>query len=207
MEPAREASAADQAKRALRASMKRLLASLSDAELAERGAGVARLLAAAPTWRAADTVLCFLSMPHELDTAPVIRAAAAAGKRVAVPLITGNDIVFTLLDADPGALPRDRWGIPVPDPRWPALDLGAAGTLLVAAPGLAFDRAGNRLGRGRGYYDRFLASARGRAAGLAVVGVCAAEQLVIDVPHAASDVAMDAVVTDRELIDCHPHPS
>jgi 5-formyltetrahydrofolate cyclo-ligase len=184
----------------LRRHLDGVLAAVPRADLLARSASVARRLAETEAWRRADTVLCFLSMPRELDTARVIGAARASGKAVAVPEIRGTELRFLLMPADAGELPRDRWAIPVPDPAWPELSLARAGRILVAAPGLAFDRRGNRLGRGKGYYDRFLAGARAVSADLVVLGICLAEQLVQDVPCDPHDQPLDGVVTDRETV-------
>ena len=67
----------------------------------------------------------------------------------------------------------------------------------MVAPGLAFDRAGRRLGYGGGYFDAFLPRLR---PGCPVVGVCFAEQLVDEVPAGPHDRAVDVVVTDRDVI-------
>jgi 5-formyltetrahydrofolate cyclo-ligase len=184
----------------MRAVMKRLLAGIDAADLAERSAAIARRLVLTKAWARADTVLCFLSMPHELDTAGVILAARARGKAVAVPRIQGNDIRFVLMPPGAGELPRDAWGIPEPDHRWQPLDFARAGPLLVAAPGLAFDRLGNRLGRGKGYYDRFLAGARHAAGSITVLGICLSDQLVEAVPHGETDQRLDGVVTEKDTI-------
>ena len=72
---------------------------------------------------------------------------------------------------------------------------------LVVTPGLAFDRRGNRLGRGGGYYDGFLRTARGDPAlSLAAIGVCLSVQLVAEAPHDERDERVDGVATDEELI-------
>ena len=184
----------------LRAEMTRIMKDIGAADLAERSARVARRLGETEAWRRADVVLCFLSMPHELETAEMIRAARAEGKTVAVPWIEGNNIRFLLLPEETGSLARDRWGISVPDPSWAALDPARAARPLVAAPGLAFDRSGHRLGRGKGYYDRFLAHARPAARGLSVIGVCLSEQLLDAVPHSAGDQRVDGIVTDAETM-------
>jgi 5-formyltetrahydrofolate cyclo-ligase len=187
-------------KKELRAAMKTLLAGIPAADLADRSRLVARRLADTEAWGRADTVLGFLSMPHELDTSALLEGARAAGKRVAVPLIHGNDIRFLLLARDPASLPRDRWGIPVPDPAGDELQAARAGRILVAAPGLAFDRKGNRLGRGKGYYDRFLLRARREAQGITVLGICLSEQLVDAVPAEDHDQLLDGLVTEGETI-------
>ena len=184
----------------MRAFMKRLLAGIDAADIAERSAAIARRLAHTEAWARADTILCFLSMPHELDTAEVIRAARARGKAVAVPRIEQEDIRFVVMPRDAGELSRNAWGIPEPDRAWLPLDLAAAGPLLVTAPGLAFDRQGNRLGRGKGYYDRFLAGARRAAGGIIALGICLSEQLVEAVPHGERDQRLDGIVTEKETV-------
>jgi 5-formyltetrahydrofolate cyclo-ligase len=187
-------------KREMRAAMAAVLHGIDAADLAARSARTAGRLAETEAWRRADTVLTFLSMPHELDTSAVISAARAKGKRVAVPRIEGDELRFLVLPRDVDNLPRDRWGIPEPDPSWQALDLARAARVLVAAPGLAFDRQGNRLGRGKGFYDRFLVGAREAAKSITVIGICLSEQLVEAVPRDDHDQVLDAVVTEAETI-------
>ena len=193
-------------KREMRAAMKALLAGIPPADLAGRSRLIARRCAETDAWGRADTVLGFLSMPHELDTAALLSAARAGGRQVAVPLIAGDDIRFLLLARDPAALPRDRWGIPVPDPAWTELEPARAGRILVAAPGLAFDRQGNRLGRGKGYYDRFLIRARRESSSITVLGICLSEQLVEAVPREDHDQPLDGLVTETETILFAPLP-
>ena len=187
-------------KQAMRSLMKTRLGEIQPEDLAQRSGQVAERLAAMPQWSSADTVLCFLSMPHEMDTTPLIHAARAAGKAVSVPRIEGADIRFLVMPPNTGELPLDRWNIPVPDPFWPPLDPPRSGRILVACPGLAFDREGNRLGRGKGYYDRFLSRLRREASEVFTVGVCLSEQLLPSLPHEDFDQRMDALVTERETV-------
>ncbi len=182
----------------MRRAMQAILAALPAPDIEARSLLIAGRLAQTAAWSRADAVLCFLSMPREIDTTGLIRAARAAGKAVAVPRIEGGEIAFQLLPEGAPTPARDRWGIPVPDPAWPAFAPARAARLLVAAPGLAFDRQGNRLGRGKGYYDRFLSRTRASSADLTVIGICFAEQLVEAVPHGESDQRIDGVVTDGE---------
>jgi 5-formyltetrahydrofolate cyclo-ligase len=184
----------------MRRRMKGILEGIGEEDLRERSRRVAERFARTHAWAAADTVLCFLSMPHEIRTGALIASARAAGKRVAVPRIEGDDIRFLVMPDQARGLERDRWGIPVPGPDWPALVLGSAQSVLVAAPGLAFDREGNRLGRGKGYYDRFLAGARMECPGITTIAVCFSEQLVPAVPHGESDQRLDGIVTEDETI-------
>jgi 5-formyltetrahydrofolate cyclo-ligase len=72
----------------------------------------------------------------------------------------------------------------------------------VIVPGLAFDREGNRLGRGMGYYDRFLASKSMIDA--LKIGVCFSIQLLDSVPFESHDIPVDFICTENETIRCKP---
>ena len=95
-------------------------------------------------------------------------------------------------------------GFGIPEPCFEAGDLYSAeqdaSRTIVLVPGLAFDRVGNRLGRGKGYYDRFLGKSEMRSS--AVVGVCWELQTVATLHPAHHDVAMDFLRTEQELIVC-----
>ena len=119
---------------------------------------------------------------------------------MAVPLIDGGDIRFLVMPpgasrpaAGPLGHPRARPVVAGPGPR-------ARGEDSRRGARLAFDRSGNRLGRGKGYYDRFLLRARAAGARLVVIGICFSDQLVDEVPHSDADQAVDGVVTDTETL-------
>lgn len=200
--------------------VKAALALIPATELARRGGlAVARLLRAR-WWGWSDVVLTYLSMPGEIDTSPVVAAALSEGKQVAVPAMEGPDLSFRLVTSPVEGLPRDRYGIPLPDPSWPrwtaeaerpgppALSPGTPQPaearplrVLVVTPGLAFDRSLARLGRGKGYYDRFLALLRDSpGVEIAAVAIALQEQLLEEVPHDERDVPLDGIVTDQETI-------
>ena len=185
----------------MRSRMTALLETIPGRDSAERSHAVAQRFMATEAWRRARIILCFLSMPNELDTAPLIAAAGRAGKRVAVPRIEKGVIRFLYLPAGEVELARDRWGIPVPEPAWEPFVPESTPGVLVATPGLAFDRQGNRLGRGKGYYDGFLRTARAASGtDLTAIGVCFSEQLVAEVPHDERDQRLDGVVSDSESV-------
>lgn len=75
----------------------------------------------------------------------------------------------------------------------PSMDAALLG--MVILPGLAFDRLGNRLGHGGGWYDRVLSSTRAAKNRPLIIGVCFEEQLVERVPHEPFDITMDAVIS------------
>ena len=126
------------------------------AQMPALGAAMARALAALPVWQTASAVFCFAALPDEPDTLPILRAALTAGKRLYLPRIVNGTMeavpVWDLDDLRPGA-----YGIPEPAGPAAALPPGA----LALLPCLAMDARGVRLGRGGGYYDRFLAGFAG----------------------------------------------
>lgn len=128
----------------------------SSAELALLGRCMARRLFALEAWKDAAAVFCFASLPTEPDTGPILRAALAQGKRLYLPRVTPDGMdaveVWDLRTLRPGV-----YGILEP-PKGDGLPPQALDArCLVLVPCLAAGRDGVRLGRGGGYYDRFLA--------------------------------------------------
>ena len=141
-------------------------------------------------------------MPGEPDPHAVVVAARDAGKTAAAPLIVDGELSFRVIAARTDRLARDAWGIPQPDPSWPEwIPEPGPAHVLVVTPGLAFDTGMHRLGRGRGYYDRFLVRLRA-VPGIrcTAIAFCLDEQVVDRVPHDARDQRVDAIVTDRRTI-------
>ena len=185
-----------------RKAAKRMLAAVAPDDRAAASKNAVKAVSALGSWPGAGLVLAFLSMPTELDTLPVVEAALAAGKRVAVPRISGDDIEFVELTVGWRSWPRDRWDIPAPPESLPPVrvaDMARTPTLALV-PGLAFDRGGGRLGRGKGYYDRFLSAltaARARlgneAAPFSAIGLGYSFQLVARVPTDERDRPLDGL--------------
>jgi len=199
MEPSDAASP----KRELRTLMTRRLRQMDPGERAQRSQAAAEMLFTRQSWRAADRVLVFLSMPAEIDTAPILAAARSAGKALAVPRIdkpaTGGpgDIHFVLLPDDWSRWPRDSWNIPGPpaDALILECDWISAGPAIIIVPGLAFDRKGGRLGRGKGYYDRFLTTCFHRdRSRCTAIGLGFAFQELEEVPMETWDYRLDDIV-------------
>jgi len=188
------------------------LANLTPGRRRSAGLAVARRLARLQIVRRARTLMAFLSLPTEIDTWPILRWAWTEGKRVAVPRVeppltgrekdlAGHEIVPVVLEpadvaglADHPAVRPGALGIlEVPDaPALPAAEID-----LVLAPCQAVDRAGNRLGKGGGFYDRFLARPDLRAA---VIAVAFQEQVIDEVPVTENDRRVARIVTDAETI-------
>jgi len=168
-------------KAALRSAMRARRRALGEAALREAEARAAAALIAHACWRSARTVGLHAATRGELPTDLLLAAALAAGKRVALPRQSPGGMEFRLTSS-PAELATGPHGIPEPSAQ--ASAVAPADLDLVLAPGLAFDRLGNRLGQGGGDYDRLLAML---PAGTATVGWCHDFQLVERVPTEPHD--------------------
>jgi len=148
-----------------------------------------RFLAGWPVWRQAASVCAFSPLPDE----PQILDPWPAGKKIALPLVTGDHLSARWI-SDPSGLQPGAFGIPEPSPEAPP-----AGPRfdIILVPGLAFDLQGGRLGRGKGFYDRFLSTAEGLR-----VGLCFDDQIVPRVPREPHDLRMDALLTPSGIFLC-----
>lgn len=127
---------------------------LTPAELVDAAERIAGHLLAAPELATAATIVSYVSIGTEPGTGLLLDRLLDAGKRVLLPcLLADNDLEWARYDGD---LTRARFGLL--EPTGPRLGVDAvAGADAVLVPGLAVDRAGLRLGRGGGSYDRALA--------------------------------------------------
>jgi 5-formyltetrahydrofolate cyclo-ligase len=142
-----------------------------------------------PLLAEAQTIMAYYSLPDEVNTHALIDELVAEGKTVLLPKVTGADTMELRRYTGRADLQEGAYHIlePVGEP---FTDLSALDLILV--PGLAFDAAGHRLGRGRGYYDRFLHSKNRPYC--VKIGICFDFQKVDEVPVDAHDIAMDKVV-------------
>jgi len=184
----------------VRKSIARTRAMVPAEQRAEASGAITERVLSLPEWAAARTVALFrpIVKKGEVDTSALDVAARAAGKRVAYPVIEGDEPLiedcsmgFRFVD-DVSSFTDQGRGFPEP-PRdgAPASELD-----LVIVPGLAFDPAGHRLGYGAGLYDRSLP----RFPSSRTVGVAFDFQLLMELPHGDHDVPVEVVVTDRRVI-------
>lgn len=182
-----------EAKRALRASLRR-----RRAELARSLPGAALDAAAeAPLGRLPASGVCAGYSPQggELDPGPLMARLAGAGARLALPAVVMRNAPLQFRPWSPGQiLTVDELGLPAP-----AADVGSCRPDLVIVPLLAFDRRGGRLGQGGGYYDRTLARLK-ETGPVFVLGLAYSGQEVDCVPTEDTDQRLDAVLTERGFI-------
>lgn len=152
-----------------------------------------RWILASEWFSQAASVMAYAAIPPEVDLGPVLEETLKRGKNLLLPrcnpdgTMTARNI-RALSELCPGA-----YGIPEP-----AADMTmvpAEEIDLILVPGLAFDRKGRRMGRGKGYYDRFLVNFTGKT-----IGICSL--LLPEIPTEPHDRRMDAVDTDHGIIYC-----
>ncbi len=179
------------AKIALRREIRSKLNELAPAEKASLDASLTEQVMQHPWVKSADTLLCYVSLPFEPYTGRIIEAAWNQSKQTAFPVCTApGEMRFILADSwdvmHPGA-----YNIPEPagtnEP-----EITAQTVCLV--PAFAFTPDGRRLGKGGGYYDRFLAV----HPNLRTLGLTYAFLLQEDIPCESHDIGVNAVITDRK---------
>lgn len=138
-------------------------------------------------------LVAYAAGPGEVDPAGVVRAGIALGQTVYFPRVIGPTLEF--LACPPAGLCPGAYGLAEPPDGTP-LDPAAAADVVFLVPGLAFDPAGTRLGRGGGHYDRALAD---HPAALRIGLACEA-QIQSSLPRDPWDQPMDAVVTERRVL-------
>lgn len=186
-------------KSALRHELKQRLVKMTRDERVAKSKRICEWVTDADVFKQSSVVMLYLSLPHEVDTTPLVLTAWQQGKTLAVPKVSWEQrhmIPVELTSLETGLKKDDRGlrspsnGAPVP---FDEIDL-------VIAPGLGFDRQGNRLGRGGAYYDNFFRlnkiTAKRWALGFGV-------QLCDSIPHDEDDEPIDAVVTEDGIIICN----
>lgn len=178
----------------LRRRLRTVLHDLSDAEIHERSNQAAKRFLELKEYASAEVVMTFIAMPHEIDTQAIVLRAWRDGKRVLAPRISWEQRRILPVEIQSyDALTPNKMGIrePIEGPPIPVSYID-----LVIVPGLGFDALGNRIGRGSGFYDRFLAQPdyHGFSCGLAFQ-----EQYVDQVPVGPEDRQVDCLVTDENV--------
>jgi 5-formyltetrahydrofolate cyclo-ligase len=166
----------------------RALPQLSAHDRTESSRRICDLIRGDAAWDAARVIAFFAPQPSEPDIE--LLWSEVGPRAICYPRVHGEGLrFFRVAGAD--SLTAGRFGLREPVPPSPAIPVDAADMDLVLVPGLAFTHDGVRLGRGGGYYDRFLADGALRARKL---GVCFARQLVQSLPAEKHDQRVDRVI-------------
>lgn len=188
-------------KTAQRQEMRAKLSEVSDQQRHEASAEACSRLTALEEFRQAATIMLYMPLALEIDVTAIALRCFQLGKTVCVPKVDWercdmiavevNEFDDRFMDMDEHGIRTPRFGQPV----LPSL------INLIVAPGLAFDANGRRLGRGGGYYDRFLTRLHARAVR---IGIGFDFQIIDSVPIESQDITLDIVVTDRRVTHARP---
>ncbi len=182
-------------KKDLRTRLKANIAALSADENHQRSRQACKSLIEQPEFERAETIMVFLSLPTEINTTLLVLRAWQEGKRVLAPRVSWEQ--RRMMPVEIRSLTEDiedtQWSLRQPLQGNP---VPISMIDLVVVPGLGFDGVGNRLGRGRGFYDRFLA--RSDYAG-STCAVAFEEQVVETIPADPHDIRVDMLITDQHV--------
>ena len=166
--------------------------SLSDDYVREGDLSIYNYVISLPEFQAAKSIFAYYSLGKEPDTRAIIEYALELGKTVSLPICHARGIMHAHIIRSTSELVDGKFNIPAPPEDSEIIvpeDLD-----LILVPAVTFDKAGFRMGKGGGYYDRYLAKTSAFTVGLA------RGQLIADeVPCEATDMSVDCIVTEKGI--------
>jgi 5-formyltetrahydrofolate cyclo-ligase len=170
---------------------------MDDSEIDKRSRAIESRLISTGEFRESKTVLFYVSTKSEVRTKSMINHALGLGKMVAVPLtdVNSRDIrPFEIKDFEKD-LAEGSFGLMEPR-RESCNEVGIDDVDLIIVPGTAFDRKGNRIGYGKGFYDKLLSKCRDAF----TIGLAYDFQLVERIPEESHDVRVKMIITDKRIL-------
>ncbi len=181
----------------VRKQMRALKAAVPPEEKLRRSRIVMQRLEQSPDFAAADVVLLYWSMADEVQTHEFVERWYRK-KTLLLPCVDGDDLRLRQYTGPQCLVAGEQFGIGEPSgEEWTDL----AAVQLIAVPGVAFDPTGNRMGRGRGFYDRMLKSTPNAVK----IGLAYDFQMLDSIPTEPHDVCMHRVLTDAPMASTDPH--
>lgn len=168
---------------------------MPEAERIEGSLAVAELGSQALTITPGMIVSAFLPIRSEIDLRPLMMILADRGARLCVPAMVDGELQFRHLERGAPLEPQGFGTVA------PGADAQVLDPELMLMPLAAFDRKGGRIGYGRGYYDRAIASLKSRGKAPVFVGTAFACQEIEEVPMESHDVPLPRILTERGLIE------
>lgn len=156
-------------------------------ELNELSVPIMNRLLGMPEVINAKTILLYYSLPDEVNTHQTVELLARQGKTVLLPKVIDGENMEIRIYESPEDLTEGSYGIMEPNGKL-FTDYDKIDTAVI--PGMSFDADNNRLGRGKGYYDRFLKNIPQAYK----IGVCFDFQKEQNIPHDEYDIKMDTVI-------------
>ena len=181
-------------KQTLRGIMKRLEQQLSPTYRERADRSIAAHLLAMPEYQEAQTVFCFVSTPREINTLPILEDILRSGKQLCVPLCVAKGVMETRLVTDLSQLRPGAYGLMEPPADAPLVSVDDIDFAVL--PCTTCNHLGQRLGKGGGYYDRFLSHYRG-----GTVLLCREKLIREEIPLEPHDYPIPWVLTEKGLYE------
>ena len=185
-------------KQNLRQEMRQRKKTYGSEQLRRMSQPIIETLLAHPRLMSAHTILLYASLADEVNTHELINTLLQQGKTLLLPVVVDDHTMKICRYTHDTNVGHGSFGIMEPQAEaftdYEQIDL-------ILVPGMAFDRHGHRLGRGKGYYDRLLP----RIPAAYKAGICFPFQIVEEVPAEAFDICMDIIITSNEDELSHPH--
>lgn len=182
-------------KKALRASIKQKRRALSIEYRQQASRKMQAELTRLPCYKAAEYIMLYMAMQDEVQLDELIAMVLKDAKKAVIPLVTGAGLMEAVELSDMADLVPDKYGIKTVSEEKRRL-IAPDKIDLIIVPGVAFDKAGHRLGMGGGFYDRFMLRAS-RAVRAALAYDC---QLLAAVPAEVHDLTVDYIITEKQNI-------
>jgi 5-formyltetrahydrofolate cyclo-ligase len=171
-----------------------------DSERERKSLRIKENLFSLPEFSNAEKILFYVSTKGEVLTKEMIKDSLSLGKKVVVPISNvkeKNLILSELRDFDKELRPS-KFGILEPKKQF-FREVSPEEIDLVIVPGIAFDRRGNRIGYGMGFYDNFLSNLKKE---IPVIALAYEFQIVSEIPTHKKDVRVQKIITEKKVIDC-----
>ena len=181
-------------KKTLRGIMRRLEENPSERYMRSADESIMRHLMALPEYRDAGTVFCFVGVRREINTLPLLEDALKSGKTLCVPLCVEKGVMDTRRITSLDQLQPGKYGLLEPAADAPHMDVDDIDFAVI--PCTTCNHSGQRLGKGGGYYDRFLSHYRS-----GTVMLCREKLIRDEIPVEPHDYPIPWVLTERGLYE------
>lgn len=162
---------------------------LNSQEVTKRSKTIQEFVINTEEFQWAEVVGAYFAIDSEVMTDLIIGRAKMLGKKIALPRVEEDKIAFYELQLT-NTLVKGRFGIMEPPPYEPMDKID-----MLVVPGIAFDKKGNRVGYGKGFYDRLLASKRTKFS----IGLAYSFQLIENLPYDLYDKRLDAIASEDAI--------
>lgn len=185
-------------KEAMRNKIKSQRKSLNRNEILGKSRKIQVKIEKLPEFKKSETVSFYVAKKEagEVETRGIIKSSLDKGKKVSIPLVVEDNLELSLIRDLDQELNSGAFGVQEPKSGY-IRPLPISNVELIAVPGLAFDLDGNRLGYGKGYYDRLLDSELPKTL---IIGLGFEFQIKEKVPHTKEDVPVHKIITENRII-------